>query len=173
MGPPDVWGAVGTWVVGVLALLIAILQYVGSIFRPSADARLGPVAIKHPATRIVVNLRNRGGSPGMVVRVWVVADPDHKIDVDVDFPGWSRDRPPYPFMLAGRSTAVIIMDLKEDIKASARVLIEYDRGRQHCVAPHPVTSSLAPNRTQLPPDSLAIMETAHALTCLDGRRCKE
>jgi hypothetical protein len=150
------WGALGTWVVGLLGLFIAGLQYVGSIFWLRAEARIGPVSAHGPLKkRIVVSLRNRGGATGMIEYVVVVIAQDHKVRADVLYPEW-RDRLPFPFMLPGRSSALLVIDLDCDFGEAFRVLIRAN-GAEKCVTMFPTHYSLSHNYTALPPDSLAIV----------------
>jgi hypothetical protein len=154
------WGALGTLVIGLLGLVIAGLQYVGSIFWLRAEARIGPDGRGGPPTRIVVSLRNRGGAAGMIEHVVVVIAQDHKDRARVLYPGWP-DRHPFPFMLPGRSSALLVIDLEEQYGESFRVLIR-GNGADTCVRMSPTHYSLSPNVTALPPDSLAIVRQPYA-----------
>jgi hypothetical protein len=154
------WGALGTWVIGLLGLFIAGLQYVGSIFWLHAEARIGPGSADGPPTRIVVSLRNRGGATGMIEHVVVVIAQDHKDRARVSYPEWP-DRHPFPFMLPGRSSALLVIDLDETCREAFRVLIRAN-GADTCVRMFPTHYSLSRNYTALPPDSLAIVRQPDA-----------
>jgi hypothetical protein len=153
MGSAEVWGAVGTWVIGVLALAIAALQYAGAVFWPSYVATIGPTEMEGGPRRIVVELRNRGGASGMVHDVSVVPT-GHTMKIRVSYENWAS-RPPFPFVLPGRGTAVVVLDLEEPYRKQYRVLITDARGKT-CVKPRLTDMVLPGDQTALPPDSLAI-----------------
>lgn len=158
MGDSQLWGTIGTWVVGAFAFVIAALQYLNSLFRPRVSATLGPVRPGQEPRRFVVTIRNKGGAPGMVARVGVTQDPDHRIMAKLYYPGWTVQRPPFPFLLAGHSAAIVVLDLAEDLLPAARVIVVYDGKRETCTKFGVTNRVLIRNRTALPPDSLALLK---------------
>ena len=158
MGDSQLWGTVGTWVVGAFAFVIAAMQYLNSLFRPRVSATFGPVRPGQEPSRFVVAIRNKGGAPGMVARVGVAQDPYHRIMAKVTYPGWTDERPPFPFLLAGHSAAIVVLDLAEDLLPPARVLVAYDGKRETCTKFGVTNRVLIRNRTALPPDSLALLK---------------
>jgi len=169
MGGSQLWGTIGTWAVGILAFVIAILQYLNTFFRPRVEAVFGPIAPGQAHSRFVVAVRNKGGATGMVARVGVVHDPDHKYEAKVDYPEWPADRPPFPFLLSGHSAAIVVIDLAEQIRPSARILVSYDGKRVSCARFQVTESVLIKNRTALPPDSLAILRPPTSAVVSDMR----
>ncbi len=158
MGTSQFWGTVGTWVIGAFAFLIAALQYLNSLFRPRVVATFGPVGRGQERRRFVVTIRNKGGAPGMVARVGIMQDPDHKILAKVTYPGWPDKRPPFPFLLPGHSAAIVILDMAQELRPAARVIVAYDGTRETCMKFRVTDRVLVRNRTALPPDSLALLE---------------
>jgi hypothetical protein len=158
MGNSQLWGTVGTWVVGAFAFVIAVLQYLNSLFRPRVVATFGPVEPGEEPSRFVVTIRNKGGAPGMVARVMVIQDPDHRVIAKVKYPGWTEQRPPFPFLLAGHSAAIVVLDKAEHLRASARIVVAYDGQRETCTKYDVTDFVLSRNRTTLPPGSLALLE---------------
>jgi hypothetical protein len=158
MGGSQLWGTIGTWAVGILAAAIAILQYLNTRFTPRVLAVFGPVERNRDQSRFVVTVRNKGGATGMVARVAVVHDPDHRYEVKVTYPEWTAERPPFPFLLAGHAAAIVVIDLAEPLSPSARILVSYDGKRVSCTKFERTESVLLQNRTALPPDSLAMLK---------------
>jgi hypothetical protein len=158
MGNSQLWGTVGTWVVGAFAFAIAVLQYLNSLFRPRVVATFGPVEPGKEPRRFVVTIRNKGGAPGMVARVAIMQDPDHRIIAKVTYPGWTEERPPFPFLLSGHSAAIVVLDMADRLQPAARVLIVYDGKKETCTKYDVTKYVLIRNRTALPPDSLALLQ---------------
>jgi hypothetical protein len=145
-------GAGGTWAVGILAAVIAWMQYRNGVFRPKATTYVEAPTWR----RIAVRITNRGGAAGMVERVELVTV-DHEAAplVDYEWEGWNPSEP-VPFVLPGKASAILVLSLKKALAKDVRVRIRYgDGGSSGCLDLQTVPGTLK-EKTTLPPDSLAI-----------------
>jgi hypothetical protein len=75
--------------------------------------------------------------------------------VDYEWEGWTVDAP-VPFVLPGKTSAILILGTKQKLAADVRVRILYGSNESSgCINLRSVSGSLAEN-TVLPPGSLAL-----------------
>jgi hypothetical protein len=115
-------GTLGTWSVGVLAAIIAAIQYRNSIFRPRTVSY-----IQSDGLRIALRVINMGGAAGMVERVELVTDDDDAPLVDYGWDGWDGCDP-VPFILPGKASAILLLALNRPAEAELRMIVSYGNG---------------------------------------------
>jgi hypothetical protein len=120
-------GAVGTWLVGAVAGVIAYQQYRRDKFRPAETA------FRDEDRRIVVQIINEGAGIGLVSAVNLLP-PDHPRQ-SLKFYNWEIDgkkhetQRPIPFMLPGRATAQLVLIPRSDMSFDGiRVRVDYGDG---------------------------------------------
>jgi hypothetical protein len=127
-GDAATWvGAAGTWVVGVVAGVIAYQQYRRDKFRPTV------AAFRDQDRRIVVQIINMGAGIGLISDVNLLP-PDHPRR-PAKFYQWEIDgkkdetRRLTPFTLLGRATAQLVLLPKPDMAFEGiRVRVDYGDG---------------------------------------------
>jgi hypothetical protein len=128
---PDIdpqWGDLGTWVVGVVAAIIAYQQYRRDKFRPTAKA------FRDDDRRIVVRIINEGAGSGLVqdINLLPQGHPEEgtktyywEIDEQED-----KKRRLVPFALSGRATAQLVLKPLPSMSFDGiRVRIDYGDGK--------------------------------------------
>jgi hypothetical protein len=120
-------GSAGTWVVGVVAGIIAYQQYRRDKFRPTE------AAFRDQDQRVVVQIINMGAGIGLVSDVNLLA-PGHP-GRPVQFYHWEIDgkkdetRRLTPFTLPGRSTAQLVLLPRPDMSFEGiHVRVDYGDG---------------------------------------------
>ena len=144
--------AAGVWAVGILAGAIAWMQYRNSVFRPEATAYIE----QDKRRRILVRITNQSSAAGTVEDVDLVTSyHDDAPLVDYEWEGWTVDAP-VPFVLPGKTSAILILGTKQKLAADVRVRILYGSNKSSgCINLRSVSGRLAEN-TVLPPGSLAL-----------------
>ena len=159
--------ALATWVLGLVAAVIAVQQLMNSMFRPQAQSICEASEPEDPRRIIVVRITNRGGAAGMVESIDMVHS-DHLLkgrdrDVSVQekyYPNWELDQPPLPFLLPEKSSAVIVLGPCDEkgFDKGRRAFVTYGNGKQVCVRlEHKKRINLEPARTAIPPGPLVNM----------------
>lgn len=136
-------GATGTWVVGVVAGLIAYQQYRRDLFRPTVTA------FRDEDERVVVRIINQGAGTGLVQEVNLLP-PNHPRG-RVRYYTWEVDGSPAPgqrlapFVLPGRASAQLVLRPEEDTPFDGiRVRVDYGHGRDSgCIGIQPVRGHLS------------------------------
>ena len=148
--------ALGTWVIGVIGGTIAYQQLRNNSFRPSAmswreDGWRDP---KKDRTVIVLRIYNRGGADGMIERI-DVAGPGHEYIREIKFRDWEGDRSPFPFVLPGYASAILVLVPADggQFSTGERVLLTFNLQKQICVAMKVERHSYERVRNFLPPGS--------------------
>jgi hypothetical protein len=120
-------GAVGTWVVGAVAGIIAYQQYRRDKFRPTETA------LRDEDRRVVVQIVNEGAGTGVVSAVNLLP-PDHPRQA-LKFYYWEingkkdEKQRPIPFTLPGRETAQLVLLPRPDMSFDGiRVRVDYGDG---------------------------------------------
>ncbi|MFC6706488.1 hypothetical protein [Flexivirga alba] len=144
-------GAAGTWVVGGIAALIAIMQYLSSKFRPKVTAFR-----EETSGRLVVQIDNRGSGAGVVQAVSLTT-PAHLLRPDVqevlyqwEIAGEVSESRPVPFGLDGGASAQLFLRIDPTDNSlmnpfdpagnrypldAVRVRLDYGAGeRSRCIA---------------------------------------
>jgi hypothetical protein len=127
-------GSLGTWAVGVIAAVIAWIQYQHSRFRPRV------LAYRDSDGRVVVRITNDGAGSGGIEDIDLLNQHDSNVPVipfDFELPGAIRQaETPVPFTLPGLSTAQLVFKPKQasSITAATRARVMYGNGhRSPCV----------------------------------------
>ncbi|WP_371480694.1 hypothetical protein [Kitasatospora sp. NBC_00315] len=151
---------IGTWLVGVVAGIIAIQQLRNASFLPCATAgwEIGWQGEEEAKNRrmVVIHLTNHGGAAGMVERI-VMTDPDHDVIDATICVGWEEaPQQPLPFILPGKSSAVIVLKPSESPQfvGNRRALVIYGNGKKKCLPMKKVELSLSAEKTTIPPGAL-------------------
>jgi hypothetical protein len=120
-------GAIGTWVVGVVAGIIAYQQYRRDKFRPTAKA------LRDQDRRVIVQIVNEGAGVGVVADVNLFP-PDHPRQ-PLKFYYWEvkgqkdENQRLTPFTLPGRATAQLVLLPKPEMSFDGvRVRVDYGDG---------------------------------------------
>jgi hypothetical protein len=121
-------GAIGTWVIGVIAAWIAAVQYRHNKFRPEVWA------FCDSAKRILVRIVNQGAGSGLITDVNLLG-PDHLENGEVQLYWWElqgeqNEERPVPFPLAGNSTAQLVLIPDPGVSmAGLSVRVDFGGGR--------------------------------------------